>query len=201
MAIFNFDENSTSGENGTGKLLIATDYAWEVFDAGDWTNEDALVAQLENFTFADVWYYENFAVNIAQGEERIIETDYCGVGEISNKQENVDWFSVDLQEVLEMENLSLILWDELFTDGVTGEEIIFRKRTMKSKPYQLFKFITCPKDWKVNIFYFVKSRLSNDVSIPFTNLSRNDFAWTTLEFEVSKSWNFAIRKNVTVTES
>lgn len=198
MAVFDINLNATTGENGTWKLLIATDYNWEVFDTWDWTNESAIISELEQFTFADMWYYENFQAFVNQWEERIIETDYCGVGEISNKQENIDWFSVDLQEVLEMDNLALILGNVLYTDEGTWEQIIVRKRTMRTKPYLLFKFITCPKEWKYNVFYFVKSRLSNDVSIPFTNLSREDFVGTTMEFEVAKSWNFVIQKWVEV---
>lgn len=194
MAVFDLESNALFGENGTGKLFIATDYDGAVFDRGTGTNESAIVAALEAYTFADVGYFEAFSPFINQGEERIIATDYCGVGEISNKKENVYGFSVTVQEILEMENLALILGEEL---GVSGAvETIAMKRAMVSKPYHLFKFVTCPKDGVYNAFYFVKSRLSNDVAIPVNNLSREDFAGTEMEFEVSKAGNFVIQKGI-----
>lgn len=199
MAVFNLDQNATFWENGVGRLYIATDYDNSVFASGNWTNETALIAELEEFTFADVWYFENFATTLGQWEERIITTDYCGVWEITRKQDKIPWFTVDVQEILEMENLALILGEELGED--TWVETIFMKRTQKSKPYQLFKFVTCPKEWKVNVFYFVKWFLANDISIPFNNLAREDFIWTTLEFNVAESGNFAIQKGVPVIES
>ena len=67
---------------------------------------------------------------------------------------------------------------------------------MKTNPYQLFKFVTCPKDGKSTTFYFVKSALSSDFSIPFTNLNREDFKGVTMEFEVAEGGNFYIDKAV-----
>jgi hypothetical protein len=102
---------------------------------------------------------------------------------------------VDVQEILEMSNLSDILGTEL-NATVVGSELIGMKRIMKTNPYQVFKFVTCPKAGKSNTFYFVKAALSGDISIPFTNLNREDFVGVTLEFEVAEGGNFYIKKEV-----
>lgn len=193
MPALDLDKNATYGDNWVWRLFIATDYDGSVLASWDWTNEASLISTLDTFTFADVWYFENFSTNLAQWDERVINTDYCGVGVIKRKQDKVPWFSVDVQEILEMENLALILWEELATD--VDEQMIVMKRTQKDKPYQLFKFETCPKDGVSNVFYFVRSYLSNDVNIPFNNLAREDFVWVTLEFTVDEWGNYAIYKN------
>jgi hypothetical protein len=78
-----------------------------------------------------------------------------------------------MQEVLEMSNLALMLGAELMTD--TGVDYISMKRKFKNKPYQLFKFESCPVEGKRNVMYFVKAVLTGDVTLPVTNLSENDF--------------------------
>lgn len=197
MAVLDLDSNGLIGENGTGKIYIATDYDGTTYADGDGTNSDAFITAIEaNFTFADVGLFENASYAVANGEERIIETDYCGIGEVQRKSEKVTSFSFDLQDILEMTNLSQMLGASLET--ATGVEIINMKRTMKTKPYQLFKFETCPKNGKKDVFYFVKAVLSNDVTFPFINLDRNDFAGVTFEHEVASGGNFFIQKGVTV---
>jgi hypothetical protein len=48
---------------------------------------------------------------------------------------------------------------------------------MKTQPFQLFKFVSCPNALGLsNIFYFVKAVLNADVNLPYTNLSKDDFA-------------------------
>lgn len=129
---------------------------------------------------------------VKAGEERIIETDYCSVGEISRKIERIPGFSVDVQEIMDMSNLALILGTELNTSG--GYETIGMKRRQRTNPYQLFKFVTCPKDGLSNTFYFVKTALSGDVEVPVINLNRNDFAGVSLEFDVAEGGNVFIQK-------
>lgn len=190
--IQNLIANATYGENWTGKLYVATDYDGAVFPEWNTTNEATTLSAIENnYVFADVGYFENFVITIGQGDSRVITTDYCGVGEIARKQEKVSWFSVDVQEILEMENLALILGENLSTD----DKKIVMKRIQKSLPYCLFKFVTCEKGGKKQAFYFVKSVLSGDITIPFNNLAREDFTWATLAFEVAQSGNFAIDKD------
>lgn len=121
-------------------------------------------------------------------------TDYCSVGEISRKKEFVPGFKVDVQEILEMNNLAQILGAEV--NASAGVELIGMKRIMKTNPYQVFKFETCPKGGKKNTFYFVKAALSGDIAIPFTNLNREDFVGVTLEFEVAEGGNFYIKKEI-----
>ena len=118
MAVLDLEGNSTLGENGTGKLFIATDYDGAVFDKWNGTNEDTIVSSIEaNYSFADVWFFENMELSYALGDERIITTDYCWVWEISRKQDKIAWFWVDIQEILEMENFALILGETLATSG------------------------------------------------------------------------------------
>ncbi len=93
-----------------------------------------------------------------------------------------------------MNNLAQILGCQLNTSA--GAEIIGMKRIMKTNPYQVFKFVTCPKDGKSNTFFFVKCALSGDVTIPFTNLNRDDFVGVTLEFEVAEGGNFYVKKEI-----
>lgn len=194
MSVLDLDKNGLFGENGTGKLYIATNYTWTTFPDGDGTNEDEAVTTLAALTYADIGYFEKFEAMIKKGDEKTILTDYCDVGEISRKKEFVPWFKVDVQEILEMTNLAQILWTELNT--AAGFQLIGMKRIMKTNPYQVFKFVTCPKDGKSNTFYFVKAALSGDISMPFTNLNREDFVGVTLEFEVAEWWNFYVRKEV-----
>jgi hypothetical protein len=185
MAVLNLDTNALFGESGTGKLYIATDYDSAVFAQGDGTNEDASITTIEaNYTFADVGYFENFAAKIAAGDEKIINTDYCDVGEISRKIERIPGFTVDVQEILDMTNLSLILGLTLNTD-VVGVETIGYKRSFGTNPYQLFKFVSCPKSGKSNTFYFVKAALTGDLELPYTNLKTNDFVGVSMEFAVA----------------
>lgn len=197
MAVLDLDSNGLIGENGTGKLYLATDYDGATFADGTGSNSAAFITTIEaDYTFADVGLFENFGFSVANGEERIINTDYCGIGEVSRKAEKVTGFTFDLQDVLEMTNLAQMLGTELET--ATGVEIINMKRVMKSKPYQLFKFETCPKDGKQNVFYFVKAVLSGDVSFPLLNLDRTDFAGVTFEYEVANGGNMFIQKGKTV---
>ncbi len=194
MAVLDFDNNALFGENGTGKLYIATDYDGQTYADGDGTNETTSITDLETNTFSDVGYFENFATVIRNGEERVITTDYCGVGEIRRKAEKIPGFSVDVQEILNMENLALILGTEL--NASASAEIIGMKRQFKDKPYQLFKFVTCPKNGNSNTFYFVKSVLTGDISMPMNNLSREDFVGVTLEFETADGGNFFLKKEL-----
>lgn len=190
----NFDNNALFGENGTGKVSIATDYDGAVFPAGDGTNEATQITTIEtDYTFADLGYFENFTHSITQGEQRIINTDYCGIGELKRKQEKIPTFAFDWQEVLDMENLALILGLEL--NSGADADIFSIKRKMENIPYHLFKFESCSDaSWNKKIFYFVKVALSNSVDMPFTNLSRNDFAGVTFEFETADGWNYFAKK-------
>lgn len=198
MAVLDLDSNGLIGENGTGKIYIATDYDGTTYTDGDGTNSDAFITAIEtDFTFADVGLFENASYSVANGEERIINTDYCGIGEVQRKSEKVTSFSFDLQDILEMTNLSQMLGASLETNA-GGDEIINIKRIMKTKPYQLFKFETCPKNGKKDVFYFVKAVLSNDITFPFTNLDRNDFAGVNFEHEVASGGNFFIQKGLAV---
>ena len=199
MAVLDLEANGLFGENLTGKLYIATDYDGAVFPLWDGTNEKTAVTAIEaDYIFADVWYFENFATVIKQGDERIITTDYCEVGEISRKVNKIPWFTVDVQEILEMDNLALILWVEVQHDTTVWSEADYLsiKNTKQTNPYQLFKFVTCPKDGNSNTFYFVKCALASDVTMPVTNLQKNDFVGVSLEFDVADSGNMFIKKQV-----
>lgn len=196
MAVLDFEANALFGEDWSGKLYIATDYDGSVLADWTWTNEKSQVTTLEAFTFWDLWYFKNFEATIKAGDERVVTSDYCWAGELSRKAEKIAWFSFELQEVLEMSNLSLMLWAELMTD--TGVEYISMKRKFKTKPYQLFKFESCPKDWKKNVMYFVRAVHTGDIALPVVNLSENDFVWTTIEHEIAKWWNHLIVKGVVV---
>ena len=195
MSVLDLDKNGTYGENGTGKLYLATNFVGLTYNDWDGTNEDEAITALLALTYADVGYFEKFAVSLKKGDEKVIMTDYCSVGEVSRKKETVPGFKVDVQEILEMNNLAAILGAELNTTQV-GKEIIGMKRIMKTNPYQCFKFVTCPKDGKSNTFLFVKAAMSSDMEIPFTNLNREDFVGVTLEFEVAEGGNFYVQKEV-----
>lgn len=204
MAVLDLEANSTLWENGTGKLFIATDYDGAVFDKWNGTNEDTIVSSIEaNYSFADVWFFENMELSYALWDERIITTDYCGVWEISRKQDKIAWFWVDIQEILEMENFALILGETLATSGTAPNEVetIVMKRTKETKPYHLFKFVSCPKNGKYNVYYFVKTNLSSDFNVPLVNLQQNDASYPRLEFAVAESGNHIIRKWLEVSES
>ncbi len=204
MGVLDLDKNATLWENGTGKLFIATDYDGVIFDEGNGTNEDTIVATIEaNYSFADVGYLENFELSYGLWDERVITTDYCGVWEISRKQDKIAGFGADIQEILEMENFALIIGETLATSGVAPDEVetIAMKRVKKTKPYHLFKWVTCPKDGKYNVFYFIKTILASEFNIPFVNLQRNDASYPRLEFEVAESGNHIIRKGLPVSES
>lgn len=195
MSVLNLDSNGLFGENGVGKLYVATNYAGTTYNDGDGTNEDEAITALAALTYADVGYFEKFEISLKKGDEKVIMTDYCDVGEISRKKETVPGFKVDVQEILEMSNLAQILGYDV-NSTVVGSEMIGMKRIMKTNPYQCFKFVTCPKGGKSNTFYFVKSALSGDITMPFTNLNRDDFVGVTLEFEVAEGGNFYIKKEV-----
>jgi hypothetical protein len=193
MAVLDFNKNALFGENGTGKLYFATNWTGTTYDDGDGTNEDEAKAALAALTYADIGYFENFEPIITNGEERIINTDYCDVGEIMRKIEKVGGFSVDVQEILEMSNLATILGAELNTT-VAGTETIGFKRKLTETPYVTFKFVTCPKDGVTTTFYFVKAVRTGDISMPVTNLKTEDFAGVTLEFEIATGGNMYISK-------
>lgn len=195
MSVLNLDANGLFGENGVGKLYMATNFAGLTYADGNGTNEDEAVTALALLTYADIGYFEKFEISLKKGDEKVIMTDYCDIGEISRKKETVPGFKVDVQEILEMSNLAQILGYTVNTTLVNNE-LIGMKRIMKTNPYQCFKFVTCPKNGKSNTFYFVKSALSSDVTMPFTNLNRDDFVGVTLEFEVAEGGNFYIQKGV-----
>jgi len=200
MAVLNFDKNAAFGENGTGILYIATDYDGAIFPDWDGTNESTQITTIEaDYTFGDIGYFENFAPYIKKGDERIITTAYCGVGEITRKLEKITGFTVDVTEILEMTNLALILNAELRTVpagvGVKAQELISMKRKFKTNSYQLFKFVSCPDAQGLqNTFYFVKSALASDVNIPYIDLQKDDFTGVSLDFEVAKGGNMLLKK-------
>lgn len=196
MGALDLEANGSYWENGAGILYIATDYDGTTYADGNGTNEDNSIASIEGaFTFADIGYFENFAWKLKAGDERVIETDYCDVGEISRKAEQVAGFSVDVQEIMNMENLALMLGVEL-NETVSGHQTIGMKRIQRTKPYLLFKFVTCPKDGLSNTFYFVKSVVVGDMEVPVINLNRSDFAGVSMEFEVAEGGNFFVDKDV-----
>lgn len=125
----------------------------------------------------------------------MIETDYCDVGEISRKAEQVAGFTVDVQEIMNMENLALMLGVEL-NETQSGHQTIGMKRIQRTKPYLLFKFVTCPKDGLSNTFYFVKAVVVGDMEVPVINLNRTDFAGVSMEFEVAEGGNFFVDKDI-----
>lgn len=203
MSVLDFDANALAWENGTGILSIATDYDGVVFPDGDGTNEQTSIDLIDAYTFADVGYFENFAPYVKKGDERIIMTDYCDIQEIERKLEKITWFVFDMQEVLEMTNLAQILGTsvEEIAAGVGQKwtETIGMKRVMKTQPFQLFKFVSCPNAQGLsNIFYFVKAVFNADITLPYTNLSKDDFAGVTFDHEVSKAGNFFLQKEVAV---
>lgn len=191
--VLDFDANALFGENGTGKLYLATNWTGTTYADGDGTNEDEAIVALSTLTWADIGYFENFEPMIKNGEERIINTDYCDVGEIMRKIEKVGGFSVDVQEILEMSNLATILGAELNTT-VVGTETIGFKRKLTQTPYITFKFVTCPRKGVTTTFYFVKAVRTGDISMPVTNLKSEDFAGVTLEFETATGGNMYISK-------
>jgi hypothetical protein len=70
---------------------------------------------------------------------------------------------------------------------------------MKTQPFQLFKFVSCPnQNGLSNIFYFVKAVFNADVSLPYINLSKDDFTGVTFDHEIAKSGNFFLQKEVAV---
>lgn len=196
MSVLDLDANGSFGENGSGILYIATDYDWVTFDDGTGTNEDESLATIAaDYTFADIGYFENFAWKLKAGDERVIETDYCDVWEISRKAEQVAGFTVDVQEIMDMTNLALMLGVDLNSTS-SGHQIVGLKRIQRTKPYQLFKFVTCPKDGLSNTFYFVKAVMIGDLDVPVINLNRNDFAGVPMEFEIAEGGNFFIDKDI-----
>lgn len=197
MAVLNFDANTLTGENGVGKLYIATDYKGNTYPDGNAENEANSIKELEKLTFSDLGFFEKFEISIKEGDEKKIQSDYCGHTDIMVKNTTTTGFKADIHEILEMSNLAQILGTKIKKED-SGEEIIGIKTIARTKPYHCFKFVTCPKDDKVNVFYFVKANLTGDISIPFTNLAREDFTGVTLEFEVAQSGNTFIQKGKAV---
>lgn len=194
MAVLNLDSNGLFGENGTGKLYIATNFAGVTYADGNGTNEDESIVALSGLTWADVGYFEKFSISAKNGDERVIMTDYCDVGEISRKKETVFGFKVDVQEILEMSNFARI-FDASLNTTLPLIEQIGKKRQMKTATYHAFKFVTCPGVGGANnTFYFVKAVRTGDVNMPITNLNREDFVGTSLEFEVAEGGNFFVNK-------
>ena len=204
MSVLDLENNALIWENWTWKLFIATDYDWVVFPEWNGSNQSTSIASIEaDYVFADVWYFEKFVPMIKKWDEKVISSDYCNAWDISIKTEKVTWFKVGVQEILEMTNLALILGSTLQTvtpaTWIKGQQIIWMKRAYKTNPFQLFKFVSCPDAlWLSNIFYFVKATLSSDINMPYMNLAKEDFVWVELEFDVSKAWNFFIKKETAV---
>ena len=193
MGALDFDANASFGENGSGQLFVCTDYDGAVFADGTGSNEGTSIQTIEeNYTFADVGYFEDFVVKYKAGEDRVIPTDYVDVLEIKRTTERIGGFSVVVQEILEMENLAIILGVELQT--ATGHHRVGIKRKQRTIPYLLFKFVTAPVDGLSKTYYFVKAVLTGDIEIPVTNLNKADFAGTPMEFEIAPGGNFFIDK-------
>lgn len=197
MAIKDIENNNLNWEDGTGKIYMV-EYNGEVFPEGDGTNEDTAITTLEALTYNDLGYYENYDASIARGDERIVTTDYCSAGEVKRSIEEIPKFSFDWQEVLDMPLLAKVLGRSLNVDGTSWEEVIQVKRSMATSKYFIFKFVTCPKDGKYNVLYHVKAVRTSDLQLPSKNLSREDFVWTSLEFEVAKWGDFFLKKWVAV---
>lgn len=204
MWVLDLENNALIWDNGTGKMFIATDYDWAVFDNWTWANESTSIASIEtNYTWGDLGFFEKFIPHLKKWDTKKISCDYEWAWDISIKSERVAWFSIWILEILDMTNLAKILWTELQTvtpaTWIKWQEIIWMKRAYKTDPFQLFKFVSVPDaNWLYNIFYFVKTTLASDMNMPYTNLAKEDFAWVTLEFEVARAWNFFIKKETAI---
>jgi hypothetical protein len=195
-----FENNWNFWENGAWKIYIATDYDGATFPAWDGTNEDAITAQIENdYTFEDVWFFDTFTHWQGAGESRVVNSDYCGAGEIMNKSSRTWNLSFNAQEIYNLPILAKLLNGFVkITDWI---ETLVTKKASNTNSYQLIKFVSCPKNGKYNIFYFVKYFLDWDISIQETNLDTWDFSPVALNFTQANGWNWIIRKNIPVSES
>lgn len=197
MPIKDIENNNLHWEDWTGKISVV-EYTNEIFPVWDWTNEDEAIAILDALTYEDLGYYENYDASITKWDEKIVNTDYCGAGEIKRTIEDVPKFSYDTQEILNMPLLAKILWRAINIDSATWEEIIQVNRKMSTSKYFIFKFVTCPKDGKYNILYHVKAVRTSDIQLPVKNLIKDEFVGSTMEYEVAKGWSFFIKKWVAV---
>ena len=197
MPIKDIENNNLHWEDWTGKISVV-EYTNEIFPVWDWTNEDEAIAILDALTYEDLGYYENYDASITKWDEKIVNTDYCGAGEIKRTIEDVPKFSYDTQEILNMPLLAKILWRAINIDSATWEEIIQVNRKMSTSKYFIFKFVTCPKDGKYNILYHVKAVRTSDIQLPVKNLIKDEFVGSTMEYEVAKWGSFFIKKWVAV---
>lgn len=197
MAVYDFRANTTAGEDGVGKLYMATNYEGQVYPDGNAENEANSIKELEKLTFTEVGFFEKFEISIKEGDEKKIQSDVCSQTDVSVKSTQTSGFKADIYEILEMSNLAQILGTKIKKED-NGEEIIGMKTIARTKPYQCFKFVSCPKDGKVNVYYFVKCSLKGDITIPFTNLAREDFAGVSMEFENALGGNFFLQKGKAV---
>lgn len=62
-----------------GVLDYATNFAGEIYDQSD---KAGSIAAIESLSFSSVGYFKEFSINHTQENEKIIETDFCGAGEL-----------------------------------------------------------------------------------------------------------------------
>lgn len=177
----------------TGILYIATNFAWTVYAKGDGTNEDETKTALEALTYQDLWVFKDFKLKFGFENEQVIESHRTSFEELSREADLVSGFSVMLQQALDTANLALMLGQTVQIDGVNDIEMIVAKMQRTTIPYGLYKFVTEVIDGTRYTLYFVKSALKNAPEIWAVAL-KNGFDWYSFEFEVAKTWNFAIYK-------
>jgi hypothetical protein len=200
--ILDFENNWNFWENWAWKIYLATNYDGATFPVWDGTNEDAIVAQIESaYTFEDFWFFDTFAHGQSAWDSRVVGSDYCWAGEIMNKVNRTGNLSFNWQEVYNLPLLAKILGWAVKTDAETGIETLVTKKSSNSNNYQLIKFVSCPKNGKYKIFYFIKYTLDGDINITETNLDNWDFSPVAISYVQADSGNWIIKKNIPVSES
>lgn len=98
----------------SGYIEVATNWDGTTFADGDGTNEAAILAQLEALTFKNLGLFKDFQFVHSLEDEKIINSDACGVGEVDRSivltpraeftRQEVD----NLEEIARMYGLSLV---------------------------------------------------------------------------------------------
>lgn len=181
----------------TGILYIATDFTWTVYAKWTGTNEDETKTALEALTWWDLGVFKDFKPNFGFANEQIIESHRTSYEELSREADKMSGFSVNLMQGLDTTNFAKIFGSSVQVDGGADIEMIVEKMQRATVPYNAFKFVTEAIDGVRYTLYFVKTVLKNKPEFGAMAL-KNGFDGYTFEFEVAKTWNFAMYKETDV---
>lgn len=92
-----------------GTIYQSTDWDGTTYADGSWTNEDETLAALEAFNYASIGSFTDFSIFHSRENEKVLESDQCGVWEFYRAAELTPRAEFTWQEVWDLDRFATFL--------------------------------------------------------------------------------------------